>query len=652
MCAAAALAALGPSAAADTYLVPPAPVSVSLRAGERALSVHAGAIKTRTPQRVYIELAMIGPPIRVMHAGSTSLVDFGGEEDAGPPALKAAAPVGINDLTAVRNILQARGISPNDIHVSLSADERGRIGEIIVAVTPATASRFRALASTVASILAEYPNIRGAGTIVGMNDCSERDAAFAEATKRATAHAIALGRTVGFTSGAFFRNDEHTISEDNYHRTFCGAEALPRPQFDLGAPASTLGPYQVGVEGGLAFHIVLAGRTPASAIHFLETSAVTPFTSALAAHQFVIANDEPFVSTQGRFSGVVPADAIVAVYKRSDSIANLHAAIKSVGLPASSLYRDEHAIYVRLRNEEDTAKIARSAFAPVFVYRFIDDCSAIEEAAASQAFRRARLRAETMASATHMRIGALIAVADTGSGSGAICGYGKSSTLRVLVRAISPAAGAEILPGSGATFAQTIAVAWHLIDVVPASRATAVPTLAPPYEYGTLNEAFLTRGVGVLGSSTRSLRPTSRLVSVPVMRPDSRAFEQRIQRPRPQNSDGMTDLVGDLRPSDPPDAPTTVGADHLLYWSDECSAIQSEALRSATADAIAHMGRATVQAIIDQGPVYAPSASICGLRNSVSQSGLYVGGLLKDYDKIQWSVTQRVLVVTGSPRSR
>ena len=71
------------------------------------------------------------------------------------------------------------------------------------------------------------------------------------------------------------------------------------------------------------------------------------------------------------------------------------------------------------------------------------------------------------------------------------------------------------------------------------------------------------------------------------------------------------------------------------------------ALREATRTALARMGSRGLQALIDQGAIYHPSDAVCGLTNSISGSGDYVGGSYTNYYRVERSITQRVLIVSG-----
>lgn len=673
------LTALRQSVTADEYFIPPASIPTSLNTSDRAVSVNVAVQRSFPAQRVFIQLALIGTPKKRGVSAKMHFVEPSAEDH--PPALQAIEIVTDSDLDRARHILERAGIPDDDISVRLAHayDPKRAIGQILIAVTPPTTSRFDAVAKQIADLISQYPYIRGAGIVVARGTCDAERFTSRIARREAKHRAAILARAGGFTIGAVMRSDVWFV--DRYpaqYQTICGGEKPSIPRIDVGpTEPGSLGAYQVSVNLGVVFRMLSGHSSPIPKSRFLEMADLAADLQPLISHRFVIAGSEPFVSAQGQFSAVVRPDALVASFNVPDIpsetlpphlIENLLAAVRMAGVKPTNILREHGTIYVRVRSGVELVKVRRRVEAirdndgkyPInfWAYQFVSHCNAVSTAVAAHAFAVALQRAKIMTAQAQVRMGPVIAFDDAGTTlHGAICGYGKRSPMRRLVQAAvqSSADGNIWPPGTGATFERSVVVAWRLKGVKALPRGRSSPAFAAPFAYSTIDEAFLTSGNGVLGSAKEALAPTQTFISLPMAQPITPLLRGYARAFWWETGPGGPDRAAQLWVSDPGKVKAAlqrlrasgVAVSHLLFHAGNCEQARNEALREATRTALARMGSRGLQALIDQGAIYHPSDAVCGLTNSISGSGDYVGGSYTNYDRVERSITQRVLIVSG-----
>ena len=173
-------------------------------------------------------------------------------------------------------------------------------------------------------------------------------------------------------------------------------------------------------------------------------------------------------------------------------------------------------------------------------------------------------------------------------------------------------------------------------------------------------QAFATHGFGALGEAKREVAPTQAFVSLPFAMQLAPQARRRLKALRWEVTSGGADQAAELPFTELPQVEAAItrlrnagtAPDHLQLRSTACAREQAAALREATLDAIARAGARPLRALVDQGSVYRPDASICGLSNNVGASGGYIGGSFTGYATAEYSIDERVLAVTTAPSRR
>lgn len=665
------------SAAADTYFVPPAPIAVTLNAGDRVVSANIEFTRLYPPQKAYIQLAVLGTPLLATpHPQGALLLVKPGVEDAPMPAIEPVGTVRSTDLTAVAAILERSGIDRADISTSLSHAPSGEtIGDVRVAVAPPTAAQFNSVASKIDAAIAAYHNIAGVGTIVQLSNCDAESKAIAAAKDRAAAVASILAHSARLSTGRLLQKNLRPKADASQYQTICGSQQARPPAYDWGPPASgSLRDYPVSIEGSVVFRAQPADSTLVPRQDFIESSITGDYYSTLVKRQFIIPESEPFVSALGRFSAVVQPDALVVEFGIPDIpsrsvpdhlLDTLVYAIYHTGVSNHAMLREGRNIFVRLTSNSQLARLQeqistvarRDGNYPwnMSTVPFSAHCETIRSAVAAEAYHQAFRRAQIMSAQARLSLGAVIAVNDEGFHDGAVCGYGKNASLRSLVEAIKQSPDVVERLGSGATFSCEVAVAWRLKGVDAAPRSASLPQPAPPYAYSTTYQPFITNGEGVLGDAKAAVRPTQAFLSMPPQQQITPALSHYFKNLWWEQSGGGVDHAGELRVFEPKRVKTALSelrksgivVDHVQFRSAGCEEAQASALREATQLALARAGSRPLQALIDQGSMYRPGFSICGLRTDVGSFGMYVGGSYTGYDTAEYSIEESVLAVTG-----
>lgn len=656
--------------------MPSAPVAVALSAQQRAVSANAELTRTYSPQNIYIQLAVLGAPtLATPVPNEGSFLVKPGIEDAPMPMLTPLGTVRSTDLATVVAILEAHGIRRADVTTNLPHATNGPIGELRVAVQPATRSQFNSIASKVGAAIAEYHNIVGTGTIVQLSNCDAQTETVNAALDKAAAVASILANSAHLSPGALLRNNLHPNVGSSQYQTICGSQEAASPVYDWGAPMSgSLGDYPVSIEGGVVFQAQPVKTSPVPNQHFIESADDSAYDSTVVSHQFIIPDSEPFVSAQGQFRAVVTTDTTVAEFVIAEVpsrpipahlLEAIVSAIRSTGLSNGAMMRDAQNIFVRLTSDDQFARLQGRVSTIVNKYGgyplytstipFLARCESVRNAVAGQAYHEALIRAKIMAGEARLKVGAVIAVSDAGFHDGAICGYGKSSSLKTLVDAIKKSPDDVVKLGPEPTFSSNIVVAWRLEGVDAAPRSASLSQPEPPYAYSTVNQAFTTRGEGVLGETKRMLRPTQAFLSLPLQQHTSPLLPRYFKDEWWEQSGNGIERAGELRGFGPERVKAVlaelrksgVTPNGLQFRSAACEQVQAQALREATRLALSRAGSHPLQALIDQNPIYRPNFSICGLRRDLGSAGTYLGGSYTDYDTAEYSITERVLAVTG-----
>lgn len=502
------------SAHADIYFMPPSPERVVLQSGRAIVAVNASALQVYPANRAFFQLAVVAKPspVPLLPPGSPHLIKFG-VEDPTPMPIRPISAVSNDDLRFARALLERSGIAPKLITTRLTATANA-VGQVLVAIDPPTAASSALLQGKIESVTAEYPQILPAGTIVMRTACDAEKRVEAIATTQAQTTAAILADAAGLARGSLVSNRPWHADEDNYGLQVTCRGGLPTLPASVAYLAELRArAYPVSVDRAMTF--ALREATHASRVHPARSSGTAFVENRLVWQQVIVPDDEPFVSAQGQASvHVVPA-GFVAVFHEAPTPQQHHAApfqellaaLRSAGIKPANILQTGDAIYAKVRSQaalapvwKRTAKPPLSGTFELAIDPFVSNCRAIRAQVTAAAFARAKTRALTMASEAHARVSDVLAIVDAGQTVGALCGYDAATPVQRLARA-AQALDPVWPPGSGATFASAMVVAWRL-HLKPVQRARSWPKLALAYAFSsTIDEAFTTRGDGVMGDA-------------------------------------------------------------------------------------------------------------------------------------------------------
>lgn len=499
-------------ARADIYFIPPPVIRVALSAARPVVAVNASVLRVFPAQRAYLQLAVVGKPSPepTPSPGVARLV-MPGPEEATPTPIRPLTTVTRDDVRSATALLERAGIPAGAITARIP-EGTNSAGQILVAIDPLTPRNSALLEAAIASAIAWYPQIVPADTVVMRTHCDAEANVAKIARSQARATAALLARAAGFAAGRVVRDRPwYDDAYDARLQVMCAKATPSLPQAvndleDLRARA-----YPVTVNRSISFS--LRSQRQKRTVQDADSPATAFVENRLVSQQLVVPDDEPFVSAQGQDAVKVTPAGFVAVFhvasgsQRAEGVVfkMLAAALRSAGVKRGDVLASNDAMYAKMPSYAMLSALWHSAAWRALAGSleadydpFVSNCDAIRAKVTQTAFEHAHTRALIMASQAHVRIGGVLAIVDAGQTVGAICGYGASAPIQRLARA------AERLdpvwpPGTGATFGSALVAAWQL-HVAPAPRAQTWPQLASPYAFNsTIDEAFTTRGAGVIG---------------------------------------------------------------------------------------------------------------------------------------------------------
>jgi hypothetical protein len=500
------------TAHADIYFVPPPVSKVALSPGKPIVAVNASVLRVSPAQRAYLQLAVLGKPSPepTPSPGGIHLVKPG-DEDPTPTPIRPLSTVTLDDVRSATALLERAGIPAGALTANLSGSTNSA-GQILVAIEPRTPRESALLNAKIASAIAWYPQIVPAGTVVMRTHCDTESRVRSLARSNARTTAALLARAAGFNDGQLLSDRAwYDGSYDPRLEVMCGPGRPSLPAFVSELVELRARPYPASVNRSQTFSLrpqrqarrVWPSASPGTA--FVE--------NRLVSRQMIVPGGEPFVSAQGQASITVTPAGFVAIFRVASSaqqsasviFAELAAALRSAGVKPGDMLSTGEAMYVKVPSQTMLSALWAStvwhhllgsldaAYDP-----FVPNCEAIRAQVTATAFARARARAHTMASQANVGMGGVLAIVDAGQTVGAICGYDARTPIQRLALA-----AAELDPvwpaGTRATFGSALVVAWQL-HVKPVPRRPTWPQLAPPYAANsTIDQAFTTRGAGVIG---------------------------------------------------------------------------------------------------------------------------------------------------------
>jgi hypothetical protein len=642
---------------ADIYMVIGSPRPIDVRAGETIVAAQASAAASAPPQHVFIQLALLGPIVTVRADPENRRRFLPTIEDC-PSWLvpKAIPPVTTLQLAQAQQFLEHLGFTSTAVATRLfdlpgkscnpgSPGVPATIGQILLDVEPADLAHLQNAVDTISAAIRSVPNLAPAGVVLRRDACDVEDRALLQARSESKRWAQMLAQTAGLTLTQWKVNHgslDLNLSPNGLQQLCAGAQPIISPEH---GGLNRFMTYSVWAHVAVAADANPARKVASITLpRFVESSTTFGlYGQGILQNGFRIPTNIPFVSAQGVFRALIVPDVTLEMFSVPGNnpqayfmLERLAAALRRRDISYDDIRLHKApwpylVVRIRATTEQIIDDVYRAAN-NTQIWRgyevFVRDCDLASQEVAQRAFALAEDRAETISSAAGLHKGRLIALDDGGQMQDAICGYDSKATTNTLD---SAAAHYQHFSGRFAEFGSAVAAAWELAGASVASSGTNTLTFAPPFAETNINESFITTGASVLGSATVPARFTrayvvvgagsvTRLVRLP--RPDPASAKQAITRMRAQGA-----LL-----------------DHLLFRDDQCAQEDMGALKLAVADGLRKIRPAPVHAILDQGIVYSPEKSICGLG---SEGGYNIAGSYSDYDRVPYTITHRILVVKG-----
>jgi len=563
------------------------------------------------------------------------------------------------------------------------------VGQILVAVQPATDARFDEVLQIVAKARAQWTHFGAAGVIESRDACDAqqnvRDLAVAQAQdsaqilSRASGLEVQSRRSLGIAFSDVYSPERYQV--------VCGDDPMPALSPKAGDFLSPAPPYLLSVSGQAAFTAGPGAGIPSNPSHalVLQTAGKLNFTQGIVPYAIQVPPDEPFVSAQGTFRALVRPDALLLSFSVPDIPArtpppdlmnNIVNAVRSAGVAPADIRRHRTYVSVRIRPVEQ-ALVSRVQLRVKAVESdvkdyptgygftaFVQDCDALKFAVAREAFLSGLKRARVLASTANLGLGDIIGLNDAGQDTDAFCGYGARSTTDELdARAALP--GPLNLYGPYAVFESSVVIAWHLKGGVPTVAGFVEPHFAS-LDTTNVNQAFEAPRFGNLGYASVALNPTRAFITVANLQRQSPLLRSLTVNAAVQTDRESNELF-ELREPAPQKVLSAVrrlksaglAVQKVAFHAGDCERRSLQALKESVMNGLSLIRKQPIYALIDQLPVYYAEAgpdssgsdnnSICSFPGVDSFGN--VGGSYEGYGNLEYSLQQQVLVVPGaSPR--